>query len=210
MTGPLNVSRYIKLITKEALDRKDIKNWLDTITQAGPPGVVAAVHTTDAEGSPRSVKVVHRETDAGHSYMVALTRDLTSEETARLVQHFADEHPDLDFDIETHERSLDRLDRRKISLDQGAHLRLCAALAKQKHEDWVRERADAGWRYGPTFSTTNKTHPLLRPWDQIPDRYRVPDLEWPQKLVNVLGSEGYVVVAKDELDRLLNLLRGTV
>ena len=85
----------------------------------------------------------------------------------------------------------------------ATHLALCTALAKQRHTDWVRERTDAGWRYGVTFDQTEKTAPLLRPWEQLPDQYRRPDLNLPQTLITGLNDQGYVVISRADLDQLL-------
>jgi hypothetical protein len=93
-----------------------------------------------------------------------------------------------------------------IPLDAAKHVSLCTALAKQRHEDWVRDHSNAGWRFGPVVDATEKTHPLLRPWDQLPDRFRVPDLAWPQRLVNMLNDNGYVVMSRDAMERLTRSL----
>ena len=162
------------------------------------------------KGKPCGVCLVHRVCDNDrHSYFILL-RDLSHEEIEKIVKEFAEDQPKLDFDVETNETQLVAKDNTGITLDAAKHVALCTALAKQKHIDWMRERTDAGWRYGSTFNADEKTHPLLRPWDQLPDRYREPDMNWPQKLVSMLNDQGYAVIQKDELDRLLKLLRTAV
>ncbi len=94
-----------------------------------------------------------------------------------------------------------------ISLDRDRYLELCAALAKRRHAQWLDDRERAGWRYGPTLSLRDRTHPLMRPWEALPDRHRRPDLDAPQTVVDLLRDQGYTVVAKEDLDRLLAALR---
>ena len=65
-------------------------------------------------------------------------------------------------------------------------------------------RTDAGWRFGTAFDAKAKTHPLIRPWDQLPQRYQQPNIELPQILLRLLHDQGYAVLPRDELDRLLH------
>jgi len=208
MTEPLKIPRFIKLTVREPLDRRMVSAWCNTVREAAPKGVmVITIQTVDDKGQPRGVKIVRREYRKKQSYLVPLTRDLLPDETEEIVNAFANKHPEMDFDIETNQTRLTASQRHAISVDQTKYLELCTALAKHKHEDWIRERSDAGWRYGTNFSMVNKTNPLIMPWDQLPDRYRVPDMELPQKLVDVLGEYGYAVVSQDEIAKLLALLK---
>jgi hypothetical protein len=77
-------------------------------------------------------------------------------------------------------------------------------MAKSRHEQWMRDKLEGGWRYGVKFNTNEKTHPLLRPWEQLPDKFRQPDLDSPQALLDLMQAKGFAIIAKDELDRLIN------
>lgn len=41
-----------------------------------------------------------------------------------------------------------------------------------KHELWVKERLQEGWRYGLEFSESDKTDPLLKPYYQLTDKQK--------------------------------------
>ena len=62
-------------------------------------------------------------------------------------------------------------------------------------------------RDGAEFDADEKTHPLILPWDQLPDRYKKADMSWPQQLIHMLNDQGYAVIDKNELDRLMRKLR---
>lgn len=198
------MDRYIKLVTDEALERPVIKAWFNSVSSTAPSGVVNSVTVADDDDKRHVVRLIHQVTGERHAYLVPLTRDLLPSEVDMIVDKFATKVPDLDFDVETHETRLRAKDENTIPLDASKHLALCLAFAKQQHEDWMHERSNAGWRYGDSFDPLEKTHPLLRPWDQLPNRYKEPDLDWPQKLVSVLNDNGYVVVQRDEFDKLLS------
>lgn len=211
MSRPLNLLRYIKLTTTDALDKAQAKAWRNCVRDLGPQGIVVTVSATDNDNKPQSVAMIHRVSeDDAHSYLVPLARDLSDDEVTRIVEAFAADHPDIDFDVQTQAMRLTAREKNALTLDQEQHMMLCMAMAKQQHEDWMRERSDAGWRYGPSFSPAHKTHPLLRPWDQLPDRFRKPDMDWPQKLVSMLNGQGYAVIRKDELEKIMGLIQGNV
>jgi hypothetical protein len=204
---PLFIDRYIKLITEKELDKDSVKAWFHCVKRYAPSGVLKTVNMVNDKGKPSGVALIHREGEETNSYLVPLTRDLNEEEIDTIVQEFAKKKPDIDFTIESNETKLTAKNNASISLDAAKHLSLCTALEKAKHENWVRERTDGGWRYGTEFDADEKTHPLILPWDQLPDRFKKPDMDWPQKLVHMLNDNGYAIISKDELNDLLKNLR---
>lgn len=203
---PVALDRYIQLSTNDKLAIADVKAWFHCVEENSPSGVIKTVTIIDDAGSPHSVALVHCESETRHHYRVPLSRALSNKEVGAIAKCFA-KLTNFDFDVDTNETSLSAQDRTGISLDAARHLALCTALAKQKHEDWVRERTDSGWRFGMEFDAEEKTHPLIRPWDQLPDRYKKPDMSWPQKLIAMLDDQGYAVIQKEDLNALLKNMR---
>lgn len=202
----LNVERHITLRTKDELEQDVVKCWFKAVRDAAPSGTVMTIQTTDPEGNPASVCLLHRKIKDENTYLVPLVRDLTDKEAEKIVASFC-KVSDVDFEIETSSANMVTSQEEGIPLDKNHYLELCMGIAKRKHEDWVRERLDAGWRYGTDFNTSAKTHPLLVSWERLPDRYRVPDLDTPQMVVDSLEGAGYAVIAKQDLDRISSLLR---
>jgi len=46
---------------------------------------------------------------------------------------------------------------------------------EQSHESWLREKTDAGWRYGPVKDPEQKTHPCFLPYGELPEAQRRKD-----------------------------------
>jgi RyR domain len=207
------MDRFIKLLSAEPLDKPTIRRWFNCVTKYAPSGVVNPVTVRDDGDIRHVVRLIHQTMAHTHAYLVPLTRDLRVSEVDNIVEQFAINQPALDFQVETHETRLRAKDDDAIPLDAAKHLALCIALAKQQHESWLRERSGCGWRYGITFDVEEKTHPLLRPWDQLPEHYKIPDLDWPQQLIGMLNANGYVVIARDELadnDAIGSMLRAPI
>lgn len=47
---------------------------------------------------------------------------------------------------------------------------------QQSHENWMREKIDSGWVYGPVKDAEKKTHPSLRPFSELSMPERMKDI----------------------------------
>ena len=203
MPATPHLDRYVRLITDKPLQPPQIKQWFGCVSEHAGPGVTLSVALLDDQAARHGVRLIHQTLSDGHGYLIPLCRDLVASEIEQIVHAYAAAEAKLDFDVDTNQIALCVAEDDSIPLDVATHLALCTALAKQRHTDWVRERTDAGWRYGVTFDQTEKTAPLLRPWEQLPDQYRRPDLNLPQTLITGLNDQGYVVISRADLDQLL-------
>lgn len=43
------------------------------------------------------------------------------------------------------------------------------------HENWLKEKAAAGWKYGPVKDPEKKEHPCFVPYDQLPAEQKYKD-----------------------------------
>lgn len=173
----MDVPRFIQLSTDTPLERSTVIAWYHCVQQHAPSGVIIGLPSHDQHDRPAIVQLLHRTCGSRHCYMVPVSRDLRDAEVDTIVQAFAS-LTDVDFEVETNDTRLFAQDDEVPSSDALHHAMRCRALAKQQHEDWVRQCTDAGWRYG-TFDATAKTHPLIRPWDQTVSRFKSANLDTP-------------------------------
>lgn len=209
MTSAPSINCHISLISPEPLSDDIYKSWYKIAKINAPYGVVRTITMTDDNGCPQSVGLIQRETNNGHFYVIPLTRDITEKEAEIIIEAFSKKFPDMDFEIEASVIPAYGLESYKpeISVDQQEYADLAIAFAKKQHTDWMNERVSQGWRYGPMMSVKQKMHPLLRPWEQLPKQYQNVDFDQPQKLLDLLNQNGYAVVAKDDLDAVMRVLR---
>lgn len=198
------IDRYILLrLTKEPSEDV-VKSWVKTVKDNAPSGVATTIQVYNESGTPHTIRMVKREKEACFEYLIPLSRDLTSKEIAKIVTKFADEQPDLDFDIESNETQLVMNNVAKV--DPKGFETLGIELAKQDHMNWLRDRTNAGWSYGIKFSNNSKTHPMLLPWEQLPDKMKQPNMELPQKVIDFLNKQGYAIIPKDELSQIMKMI----
>jgi hypothetical protein len=209
MDRPSTISRYVMLKTTEEQPKAVMNDWFLCAKEFLPSGVMSTIQTTDDNGNLRSVSMVHREVGDEHEYLIPLSRDLMENEIEPMIRAFSDRHPDMDFEGEA--SSADPLPYNSdstIEVMDDKYLNLCTAWAKQQHDTWLKDRTDSGWRYGTTMSLKNKTHPLCRPWHELPDQFKKIDTTQPQSLLDLLNDQGYSVIARTELEGIMRLLKG--
>jgi hypothetical protein len=209
MDSPVTISSYIMLKTVEPISKSVMRSWYRCAKEFLPNGIISSVQTTDDHGNLRGVTMVHREKDGEHDYIIPLTRDILDREAQPVVNAFVKACPNSDFDIEISSAQADLANTSNaIEVNDSKYTDLCTAWAKKQHEDWLKDRLDGGWRYGTTMSLKNKTHPLVRQWSELPDQFRKIDTNQPQALLDLLNDQGYSVIAKAELDGIMQLLKG--
>jgi hypothetical protein len=54
-------------------------------------------------------------------------------------------------------------------INQPIHEDEVERLAREEHQRWMKERESDGWTYGATRDERLKLHPLMVPWDALPD-----------------------------------------
>ena len=74
-------------------------------------------------------------------------------------------------------------------------------VAKKIHTKWYNEKIRDGWRFGQ-LDVENKMHPMMRPYDELPEEKREIDEELPQMFLDYLKHKGYAVIKQTKLDKL--------
>ena len=159
---------YIQQRTERYLDADQIQRWYLTVEMLAPPGVIK-----DDDQTGNFVLALQ---DNELLYRVELVRHLTAEEAERIVEGYmrVTEH---DFQIETSnvyraEADFGHPFESDIQMEEGARNILQQTYARQAHNEWIKEMMSKGYRYGLNMSVNEKTHPAMRPYDDIPENYR--------------------------------------
>ena len=52
---------------------------------------------------------------------------------------------------------------------------LLETMAKNVHEVWAQTRIEQGWKYGPERDDVKKLHPMLVPYERLPEEEKIYD-----------------------------------
>lgn len=190
---------FIKLVTPDALDKAAVRQWFQLCKQELPSGVLGNVQVNKPNYGITNVQLIHRTAQDEHEYEIPLNRNLLPKELAPIRQAWKLAYDQGKFDIvSSASQTADSRHRLAdaVVLEQSSYDTLCETLAKHQHGRWCRERHSAGWKYGLTMDPSEKTHPLLRPWEELPEGYRKIDFETPKVFARVLDEMGYTIVKK--------------
>lgn len=197
MTPAFSISLIMPKVSKSLM-----QGWIKLARDHLPNGVMT---TMTREG--QAIALVTEEAENGTALTIPLTRHLTCDEAEVIVQAL-ERATTSDFEIvATSDIPPSNEETAQAVVDENAYLALCTQWAKRQHETWAQDRLANGWRYGPEVSFVDKTHPLLRQWNELPDQFRKIDTDAPQELLRLLNDQGYSVISQHELRSLLLLMK---
>tara|TARA_B100001057_G_C22758396_1_gene914759 strand:- start:154 stop:711 length:558 start_codon:yes stop_codon:yes gene_type:complete len=159
---------YIQQRTSNVLNADQIQRWFLTVEMLAPANMVAGDDTTC------DFILATQENDL--LYRIPLVRHLTAKEAERIVEGYM-RITTHDFNIET--SNVYRADADfahpfadEIEIEEGAKEILKDTYKRQAHNEWIKGMMEKGYRYGLRMSLEEKTHPAMRPWDDLPESYQ--------------------------------------
>lgn len=120
----------------------------------------------------------------GTHYVIPLTRDLTTAESAVIAEAWAAAYPNGDFGLFWSQATAAH-PRSQQMQEQLLHM-VAETAAKRYHNTWHQQMMEQGWRFGRRLSTRDRQHPMLQSWDSLPEKYRVTERERFNTLLTVL------------------------
>lgn len=75
-------------------------------------------------------------------------------------------------------------------------LPLIEEMAKNVHEVWSQNRISEGWRYGPERNDSEKTHPCLVEYEDLPESERDYDRATSQETLKLILKFGFEIRKK--------------
>ncbi len=76
-------------------------------------------------------------------------------------------------------------------------LALTEQIAENTHDVWAKSRIEEGWVYGETKDSTQKTTPLLIPYDKLPESEKMYDRNTALETLKLIIKFGYKIEHKD-------------
>lgn len=70
---------------------------------------------------------------------------------------------------------------------------LLEAMAKNVHEVWAQTRISQGWQYGPERNDVEKRHPMLIPYDELPEEEKVYDRNTSEETLKMIIKLGFKI-----------------
>ncbi|MBE6271472.1 MAG: Ryanodine receptor Ryr [Prevotella ruminicola] len=70
---------------------------------------------------------------------------------------------------------------------------LLEAMAKNVHEVWAQTRIAQGWQYGPERNDAEKRHPMLIPYEDLPEEEKVYDRNTSIETLKLILKLGFFI-----------------
>jgi len=184
---------YISLYVKKKLSKKDSNLWFKTVESLLPFGTHSNAYITVDDHIKLTDHYVKR-TKNGFKYIVPLTRDLLDDEAGIIAIAFDRKFDNENFEINFSQtkQQIQRKHVQQISiLDE-----IATQIAKKIHNEWLKEKTEDGWNYGPMYNPIQKKNPRLRNWDQLNQDVKLEEINRALKMLTVLDSINLKIVQK--------------
>ena len=89
-------------------------------------------------------------------------------------------------------------DTSAIKLTEGLR-ELLEQLAENTHDIWAQQRIAEGWRFGPLRNESQKEHPNLVPYKQLPESEKDYDRKTALETIKMMQMLGYTVTRPEQL-----------
>lgn len=204
---PIETSIYIRLVTEGEMRKNTVRSFYNTVKENAPENVLSHFDVSDEKGNPTTSLLVHRiNEEKQHEYEIPLVRNLTPDEIYEVVMNLNNKLTEGDFMVETSsfddDCCLTEDDDPAEYMEPDVFERFAAKLSERMHNEWYKEREAAGWRFGPQRLEEDKTHPLMKHWNQLTEEEKQIDYSLPEFFIDLLEDFGYAVISHDELDEL--------
>lgn len=70
---------------------------------------------------------------------------------------------------------------------------LLEAMAKNVHEVWAQTRIEQGWQYGPERDDNKKLHPMLVPYEDLPEEEKEYDRNTSVETLRFILASGFEI-----------------
>jgi len=202
---PIESSIYLRLVTEGEMRKNTIKSFYSTVKENAPENVLSHYDVQDPDGNPATTLLLHRvNEDNKHEYEIPLVRNLTPDEIYEVALNLNTKLNEGDFLLESSsfddDCCLTEDDDPSEYMEADVFERFAEKLSERMHNVWYKEREDAGWRFGTQRLEEEKTHPLMKPWNQLTEEDKQIDYSLPEFFIDLLEEFGYAVVSHDELD----------
>lgn len=199
MRNVTEFQHHLRLISEEEINEPWPTMFIKTIERAGPDDIVHSVQVYDEVGETHAVSIRHffDEENENNVYEVPLTRNLTEKEAEKIVLVWQQLFED-DFIIETSTPYTGKEPKDNDIMTVDNFKDFAEAVAKKTHSKWLHDRSNGGWRFGIEFNSVEKTHPMMRPWQELPEEYKNIDTSMPGFLTDLLDGYGIGMHLKKE------------
>lgn len=194
---------YLRFRSEHALPREEVQRIYHKLKTLAPQNVFGSYNIRHPEKGITPVKLVHKTCKSGsHVYDIPMVRHLGDLEYDKITSGFQGEDIELEKSAEPINYA-DQVLHRRPQFEPGIYDSFCDTISKLQHNRWMSEQIKQGWRYGTSYDREHKVSPLLRPWDDLPSRYRQIDKEFPQEIITELEKLDFLIIPKTTLEKII-------
>ena len=173
----------IEIKTAKPMTKGIPAQWFGTVRDHGPNGIIAETGLLQGRELVNT-KLYCIKGENGYHYVVPISRDLEESEADAIAEAWNAAYPDGDFVINWTQRAV--AESRVVEQQEDLLGEIAEAAAKQYHNTWQAGKVKEGWSFAHRADHKQKKHPMLQPWENLPESYKVTERNRFNTLLNVL------------------------
>ena len=190
------MDNFIALSVKTEDEADDLgRGWYKCVRDTLPDGILDTFSVGDGRASMK-----RKVTKGRVVYTIKLLRNVTEREV-KAVSDRLGTMTKKDFTVSSSVLELNVAEEVPVKVDASLAQELALKWAREEHEQWMKKALDNGWQYGVKLDKKEKRHPLLRPFQDLPESYRAVDMSRIEDLMHFLNESGYIIVPKADLSK---------
>jgi len=179
---------YISIKFNNDIDTNLAKEWFSTVEAEGPRGIIG---NAEIFGDNKQTRFYSKN----NKYIVVLTRNLSADEAAKIAKKWnLVFNTNDDFEIDWSQDP--QLDTKTQNVKEDTLRAIALESAKRLHNKLINNKITEGWRYGQKYSKINKVNPLLTPWENLSEKYKIVEYNRFLKLLEVLDEMDLTITKK--------------
>jgi hypothetical protein len=176
---------YFRICLQRDLSSQEARAFLKLVEE----------YTDTEEDDEGVIMVYHTNDDAQHCYDIRLEDDITADVGDELLEACEEMFPNDDFDLESSMGIIgETFEFGEFKLNEADRKQIAQNYNKFTHQRWIDTMVSEGWRFGLKLDESSKTHPALRPWDDLSGLHRKDQSKTIDYVIEQLEELGYKLI----------------
>lgn len=190
------MDNFIALSIKEDDENETIsRTWYRCVKEALADGLLDTFSVGDGNA------VMKRKVTQGRTiFTIKLVRNVTEREV-KAVEQRVSAYVDCDYTVMSSVVEMNVDSEIEVEVDKTMAEELCMKWAKEEHDKWMKKAIDNGWQYGVKLDQKEKRNPLIRPFHELPEKYKKADTKRLEEFMKLINDSGYLIVRKSDLSK---------
>jgi hypothetical protein len=185
-----NMEHFIKLIPTEKMTEEQKDNFVNIVKSVDP-----SINSYYEDGNHLILELSHSLSEEELDKIFQECNSTLGTENYFLMASDEDAAKDEE-PIETIEESVEPKKEESKEEFKDIYQKMCDELEVKMHNRIIDKKSALGWKYSDKFDPHKKESPLMKPYHELPEEYRIKNGKIFNDVIDILKKNGFTVSSK--------------